>query len=278
MAIKDILLHLDDSKAAKARIDAALALADAQGAHVTGLVAVAAPSMPGYLRNNLPREALEAQENFLNEISANAAERFEKAAKASGVEYELRSLRAPDAALADAISVQARHCDLVVMGQEDETDAASLSREIAEEVLLASGRPLLLIPYVGLQRPIGKTVAVAWDGGREATRAVNDALPLIKDADSVVIMVVNKGKRDESRDPGSDIARHLARHGVKVDVQQLQARDISIADAILDRMADIGADLLVMGGYGHSRTRELVLGGVTLKILQQMTAPVFMSH
>ena len=278
MAIRDILVHLDDSKAAKARIDAALTLAQAQNAHVTGLVAVAAPSMPGYIRNSLPEEALAAQEEFLNEICERAADRFDKAASAAGVKYEIRSLRAPDADLAEAISVQARHSDLTVMGQEDENDPASLSREVAEEVLLASGRPLLLVPYVGLQRPIGKTVAIAWDGGREATRAVNDALPLIQNAENVVVMVANKGKRDESRDPGSDIARYLARHDVKVDVQQLSAKEISIADALLDRMADIGADLLVMGGYGHSRTRELVLGGVTLKILQQMTAPVLMSH
>ncbi len=278
MSIKDILVHLDDSKGAKGRIEATLALASSLDAHVTGLVAVSAPVMPGYIRNNLPKEALEAQENFLKETVEAAEERFQKAADASGLSYEMRGLRLPESQLGDAIALQARHSDIVVMGQEDENDPLSLSREVIEEVLLAAGRPLMLIPYVGVQRPIGGTVAIAWDGGREATRAVNDALPLLTRADKVIVMVANKGKRLDDRDPGSDIALHLARHGVKVDVQQLTAKDITIGDAILDRLSDTGADLLVMGGYGHSRTRELVLGGVTLKILQQMTVPVLMAH
>ena len=267
MGLKDILVHLDDSKGSKARCDAALGLASAHGAHLTGMIAVGEPTMPGYIRHNLPKEALEAQENYLKEMIENACERFEKAAAAWDVPFELRRVRRPETTLAETISLHARHCDLVVMGQEDEEDCASLSRAVVEEVLFSCGRPLLMIPYVGVSRPIGKTVLVAWDGGREATRAVNDALPFMEGADKVVIMTANASADKEGREPGSDISLHLARHGINVDLHHVTTSEVSIGDAILD-----------MGGYGHSRFKELVLGGVTKKILQQMTLPVLMSH
>ncbi|WP_455373525.1 universal stress protein [Limibacillus halophilus] len=278
MGLKNILVHLDDSKSSKKRCEAALALAAAHGAHLTGLVAVTAPSMPGYIRANLPREAVEAQENYLQEVLENAGDAFEKVAKNWSVPYELRKVRASEAELGDAIALHGRHADLIVMGQEDEEDGATLSREVMEEVLLSAGRPLLVVPYIGASKTIGKRVIIAWDGGREAARALNDALPLLSDAEAVMVLIANPKSAPSEREAGSDIALHLARHNVPVEVHKIHVSEVSIGDALLDQVADLGADLVVMGGYGHSRFRELVLGGVTRQMLQQMTVPVLMSH
>jgi nucleotide-binding universal stress UspA family protein len=123
-------------------------------------------------------------------------------------------------------------------------------------------------------------VLVAWDGGREAARAVNDALPILERATAVKALLINPSDASNGhrREPGADIALHLARHGVKVTAARTVARDISVADAILAEISDYGADLLVMGAYGHSRAREFMLGGVTRQMLTTMPVPVLMSH
>ena len=143
---------------------------------------------------------------------------------------------------------------------------------------MAAGRPALVVPYIGAGKTIGARPMVAWDGGREAARAVNDAMPMLERAKSVVVLTVNPKKRDHGQEPGADIALHLARHGIKVEAQHLEVRDMSVADTILSRMADQGIDLLVMGAYGHSRIREWVMGGTTRQIFANMTVPVLMSH
>ena len=140
-----------------------------------------------------------------------------------------------------------------------------------------------MVPYIGAGERLGTRVMVAWDGGREAARAVGDALPLLARAESVAVLVINPSQDGHGEQPGADIALHLARHGITVEAQHLEAQhleaqDLSVGDALLSRLADQDIDLLVMGAYGHSRLRELVLGGVTRKIFQQMTVPVLMSH
>ena len=147
---------------------------------------------------------------------------------------------------------------------------------------MGAGRPVLAVPYAGKFDTIGKRIVIAWDARREAARAVADAVPLLEQAESVVTLSINPhggaqaGTHGEI--PGADIATHLARHGISVEAQQLVANDISVGDMLLSRLSDLTADLLVMGVYGHSRARELVLGGVTRHILNHMTVPVLLSH
>ena len=135
-----------------------------------------------------------------------------------------------------------------------------------------------MLPYIGAGERLGTRVMVAWDGGRQAARAVGDALPLLERAHSAVVLVINPRRGAHGERPGADITLHLARHGVTVEAQHLEAEDLTVGDALLSRLADQDIDLLVMGAYGHSRLRELVPGGVTRQIFQQMTVPVFMSH
>ena len=121
---------------------------------------------------------------------------------------------------------------------------------------------------------------VAWNASREAARAVNDALPILQRAATVVILAVNPhgGPRGHGEAPGADIALHLARHGVKAEAEWFQAEDLAVGEALLSRAADLSVDLVVMGAYGRTRVRELILGGATRAMLQAMTTPVFMSH
>ena len=146
---------------------------------------------------------------------------------------------------------------------------------------MIAGRPLLLIPYAGEFATVGKNVLIGWTRTRESARAVHDALPLIAPSATVTVLTVEagRGKPDTRILPTADIAEHLARHGLTVSAARTVVSDgLTPADALLDYASDIGADLLVVGGYGHSRTREMILGGVTRDLLQHMTVPVLMSH
>jgi nucleotide-binding universal stress UspA family protein len=149
-------------------------------------------------------------------------------------------------------------------------------------VILGVGRPVLVIPHSGEFPVIGERVLVAWDASRLATRAVNDALPLLESAREVVVMAVNprteEGERGHGEIPSADICLHLARHGVRAEAQHLYADDLGVGPLLLSRAIDEGIDLIVCGAYGHARWREIVLGGVTRHLLEHMTIPVLMSH
>jgi nucleotide-binding universal stress UspA family protein len=139
------------------------------------------------------------------------------------------------------------------------------------------GRPVLVVPRYGTFPTIGERVLVAWNGAREAVRAVNDALPLLQRAQLVTVLSIDPSDADH-RIPSADITLHLARHGVTAVAAQTRGTDLLVADILLSYAADLGADLIVSGAYGHTRLRELVLGGMTRHLLQTMTVPVLMSH
>jgi nucleotide-binding universal stress UspA family protein len=149
---------------------------------------------------------------------------------------------------------------------------------VAESTLFESGRPVVMVPYIQKAALKLDRVMVCWDGSRPAARAVADAMPLLERAGRVEVVIVanERGKNDEIA--GADMGQHLARHGLKVDVQRITAGGIEVAETLLSHAADSGTDFMVMGGYGHSRLREFVLGGVTHSILRSMTVPALMSH
>ncbi|MSP80209.1 MAG: universal stress protein [Rhodospirillales bacterium] len=181
---------------------------------------------------------------------------------------------------AETLALSARYADLAVVGQRNSDDDELEMDKMPDRFILSAGRPVLSVPYAGAFPKVGQTAVVAWDASRLATRAVNDALPILRRAAKVHLLAINPegGREGHGEVPCADIAHHLARHGVKAEASSLRVNDIEVGDALLSRASDFGADLIVMGAYGHARWRELVLGGVTRHLLQHMTAPVFMSH
>ncbi|KAK45583.1 universal stress protein UspA [Caballeronia jiangsuensis] len=279
MSYKTILVHLDTSARAHPRLETALQLAKRFDAHVIGLFAVFEPAPRAFNVMAGTAEYYE-QHTAIRSEKRGAIERlFHAEIKRAGVsgEWVETHERANS-----AVPRFARCADLVIAGQDDPTDPESyVGDHFPETVILSSGRPVLLMPYTGFFSSVGKHPMIAWDGGREATRAVHDALPFLKGAERVSIVSIDTGRADARGDriPGADIAACIARHGVKAEVlSDGTASDASAGEMLLSRAADLAADLVVMGGYGHARWQELVLGGATKTFLASMTVPVLMSH
>ncbi len=279
MTYRNLLVQLDDTRSCAGRVAFAVELAARHDAHLTGLYVIAEPS-PSSFAQGFPPELMSELQQAARARADAALERFAEAARRDQIAFETRIDRVLYTEIADAVATSARYVDLAILGQHDPDDALSNPRYLPEEVVLGGGRPVLILPYIGPARTFGERVIVAWDASREAARAVNDALPLLRQARQVGVVSVNPRPWPfgHGEEPGADIGLHLARHGVKVEVQRIEAQDVDPANAILSHVADQSADLLVMGAYGHSRIREFVLGGVTRTILAEMTVPVLMSH
>lgn len=278
MPLKNILVHIDDSRHCASRLAVAASLAREHEAHLTGVYVLTPPYIPGYMAAQVSAEVFEVQAALAAEAAAKAETLFRKGAEAAGVNHEWRTA---DGYAADAVTEHTRYADLAILGQPDpDEEETATTRDLPGEVVLEAGRPVLIVPYAGRFATVGKTVLVAWNGSRESARAVNDALPLLHGAQSVTVLNINPESNAESDDdaPGADIALHLSRHGIPVEAAPSYGNDIDVGDVLLSRAADLSADLIVMGGYGRSRLRELVMGGATRHILHHMTCPVLMSH
>ncbi len=279
MSYRTILVHVDGSGRAQERINIAAQLALTNQGHLIG-AAMTGMSRALYPSGILDTTAIDfaAILDVLREQAEHALVTFDSLAQQIGVPSFERQLLDDEAG--DGMSLQARYCDLVVIGQTDPNDASPVvASDFPENVVMRSGRPVLIIPYAGHFETVGKRPLIAWDASIAAARAVANALPFLQRADKVDVLVVNPKKyADVHGDmPGADIARYLVRHHVNVNVTQ-QNVTIPVADALFALSTDISADLIVMGGYGHTRFRELLLGGVTRTVLTAMTVPVLMSH
>lgn len=277
MTYKTILVHLDNRPRCAERLDLAFGLAAQFDAHLVGLYAPGAPRIPSYALAEAGPTVREMLEQRRAESASEAQARFRDAVKKHG--DTSAEWRASDGDADAAVRQSARYADLVVAGQPEPEDEGDL-RGLADELALSAGRPVLFVPYAGRFAAPGKRVLVAWDAGREAARAVTDALPLLQRAEAVEVAAFDpeRGRRGHGEQPGADIALYLARHGVKVTVRRQSGAGFEVGAQILSRAADASADLIVMGAYGHSRVRELVLGGATRSMLEAMTVPVLMSH
>jgi nucleotide-binding universal stress UspA family protein len=280
MTIKDLLVHVDGSDASAARLGAAMTLAGAFDAHLSVLCLVAEPYVPAIAGAHIPANLLRRQ---LDEAEREADARLDTArdeATRRGLRVETRRETGLLDRLPALLARQARHADLVIVGQADPETASVDDALLAEAAFMDSGRPALAIPYIGPRTLPPRQVILAWDGSREAARAAGDALPFLTGAARVVVLIVDAARHSHQlgAEPGADIATHLARHGVKVEVKQVPSGGVPTGDVILAQASDEGADLLVIGGYGHSRLRERILGGVTRHLLEHMTCPVLLSH
>jgi nucleotide-binding universal stress UspA family protein len=278
MDYKTILVHVDDSPQWPDRFEVAAKLAADFGAHLVGICVMPRPELPGYVRSAEIAEMIAQRSRDAEARIKASRETLIQRLAAQGLSGECRIVEGEPEDLA---AVHGRYADLLIISQVDPgvPRADEIMRDI-QSVIFASGRPLLLVPYIGKVKTLGSHVLVAWNASREATRAVTDALPLLKRAKKVTVMVVRpRGDAKAHGDvPGADIAAYLARHGVKVEVSAEEGEGIEVGELILSRVADLNVDLVVMGAYSHSRLRELILGGATRTILESMTVPVLMSH
>jgi nucleotide-binding universal stress UspA family protein len=277
MAFKDLLVHVGTDPACASRIDVAARLAAWHDAHLTGLHVMASPPIPGYIAVELPRQVHELQAQQLRKEAERARQLFDAGVRA--VATPRVEWRAEEGSILETTRLQGRYFDLVVVGQGiDVDDPTGDLSVLPEELALSIGRPVLVVPRYGTFAALGDQVLIGWNASREAARAVNDALPLLRRAQKVTVLSVDPADHPDRRIPGADIALHLARHGVNAVAAQTRSADISVGDVLLSHAADVGADLIVCGAYGHSRLREMVLGGATRHLLKHMTVPVLMSH
>jgi len=281
MSYKDVLVHLDNTEVCAARVAAALALAKRDGARVTGIAMALESTIATYIGIDFPASLTEEQQALVEKSANNAVARFEAAAKEAGVEYKVRTIKCPATKAAGRLAFFARHADMTFLGQADPDSAGrSFQESLLDSVLHHSGRPVYMVPYIGRFEHKTRHAVIAWDGSKKAVRAVSDAIPMLTARDEVDVLVVNPEQRSDEfgGQQGENLVEHLARYGINAKVVERTNPEVGVATVILNHIADVGADLLVMGAFGQSRLREKTFGGVTNTILHQMTAPVVMSE
>ncbi len=275
MSLKDLLVHVVNEADSAPTIDAALGLAVEHDAHLIGLGIRAPIDLPVYAESALPGALLEMLQAREDERLEKAQQLFEFKVKHAG-RSDRAEWRVDEGTPYQTLALHARYADLSIVPQSKPETQDYRFADLSEDLLVGSGRPVLIVPAAGARKPIGHTVIVAWNASRESARAVSDAMPILEKARTVEIFTA--GDQNIGDLPGADIAAHLARHRIRVGVYRSAATETSVGDALLNRAAEIGADLIVMGGYGRARFREFILGGVTRHILEHLTVPVQMSH
>ncbi len=278
MGYKTILVHCDADPKVAYRLAIAVELAKRHDAHLVGVYIQEPFEAPALLNGAAATGKLftlfeeTAQANL---AAAKAA--FAKAVKGTELLTEWRS---DDGYMDARLPLHARYADLLVLGQPDPGAPSFVPLDLPETMALSTGRPILVVPKVGAPAECGNTIMLCWNASRESARAASDALPLLKTSSKVIVLCVDPRSSNygHGAEPGADVAAWLARHGVKATVQRDVASDGDVGNAILSRASDHEADLIVMGLYGHSRLREMVLGGASRTLLASMTVPVLMSH
>ncbi|WP_341987946.1 universal stress protein [Azorhizobium sp. AG788] len=276
--IRDILVNLTQGAERDPAAHYAAALAGAFKAHLTGLAVTYELDVPPFYMGALPTDFIDQQIRD-NEVAAEkAAAKFTAIATEAGVGSSVRTLSASLGEAARSFAELSRLFDLTVVAQPD-PDRPGPEEVIAEAALMDSGRAVLLVPYVQKPPFALNRVVVAWDGSRASARALAESFPLLHHAKHLEVFSVRRHDDDDTTPAAADLERHLGHHGLSANLRHLVlGSGESVSAAILNEVSDQGADLVVMGGYGHSRLREMVLGGVTRDILESMTVPVLMAH
>jgi len=275
--IKDVVVNLTGGHPQDFAADYAISLGAAFGAHVAGVGFIYEPVIPGDMLGGVPTDLIELQREENSKAANSAINRFEAAAKAAGISAETRLVDASVAGAADLFGRIARRFDIAVVGQARREQGAS-EELLIEGALFGAGRPVIVVPHTRKDGLKLDRIMICWDGSRPAARAIGDSMAFLTRAKSIDIVVVT-GERDKSGEiTGKNMRLHLGRHGIETQIHHITAAGSDAQHAILSRAAESKADFMVMGGYGHSRLREFILGGVTRSVLKSMPVPVLMSH
>jgi nucleotide-binding universal stress UspA family protein len=277
--IKDVIVNLEHLASRDPARDFAISVAETFDAHVAGVAFAYDPDFLVAIAPELPPDVTSRIVDESEKSALAAIDRFDEAARRSMVSAEHRLIKSTWVDAPDVLSNVARRFDLGVFMQSDQDNGID-NDDMIETALFDSGRPVIVVPYIQKDGLKLDHLVCCWDGSRAAARTINDALPLLEKASAVDLLIVlnakTRGGQNEVR--GAEMARHLARHNVKVGIESIPAADVDVTNTILSYVADNSGTLIVMGGYGHARLRELILGGVTHDMLESMTVPVFMSH
>lgn len=273
--LRALLLRVEPSTPESAVMGNAVNFARRTGAELWGLYPLEYPEFPGYVEARLPRELLEINRNHFKELAEETGAAFRKACESAAIDWTWRCVEG-DAAR--SVIVNGRVADLLLLAGGKESNQSSMD-EFTGQVILQCGRPAMILPSEPMAEDAGSRVVLAWNARRECVRATHDAMPLLRNAEWVKVVTLKRGSAADQDDvPGAGICRHLARHGVAADAHVVSFQGRSAGAALLEWARENDADMLVMGAYGHSRWRELVLGGVTAHVLRNADLPVFMSH
>lgn len=280
MTYRTILVHIAQDAAGQARTEAALGLAERMGARLIGLATVGQPA-PILVEGSAAAAGVWAEEAAAFQAKAEAAaQAFMAAAQRRGVEAESRIAGGFEENAGSAMALNGRYADLTVLGGRDGVASRTLADALIDGALFESGRPALVLPAGGAPATLGARPLVAWDGGAQAARAAREALPFLTAAAQVRVCVARTyfGMGRHGEEPGADVARWLAAHGCKVAVEVVEPGKDGVAAALTEAARRDGCDLMVMGGFGHSRLRESIFGGVTTTMVDRPPLPLLLAH
>jgi nucleotide-binding universal stress UspA family protein len=275
--IKDIIVSLSTDGSTHTAGDYAISVGKQFNAHVAAFAFAFIPVVPQTpIMDAFGANFIDAQRSENRKAAQEVGARFEDGLRRAGVRGASLLLESGVAEAARHLAQLARRFDLAVIGQAEPQRPERLV--LIERVLFDSGRPVIVVPYIQKDEVKLEQVMVCWDGSRAAARAMADAMPFLTRAKKVEVVTISGEAPKSEEMEGADVGEHLARHDLKVEINRIVARDGDVANTILSHAADSGADFVVMGGYGHSRFREFVLGGATRGMLAAMTVPVLLSH
>lgn len=280
MSYKTILVSLNEVGRIAELVAAASVLGRATGAHVSGLYVIPAVQVYPSVGFEAAPQVFEGNRTFFKDNAQRMKQAFEDAMRREGLPHDFHLLDARTPVIAEEVIAIGRSADLVVVSATNPDEITGVERDFVEQVVMAVGRPVIVLPAHGDARIALTEIVIGWDGGREASRAAFDALPLLKLAGKVRVVRI-----DPQKDPGlrgsvagADLAETLSRHGVKAEAQGYPTDGLDEGQALMRCAEDCGAGLIVMGAYGHSRLAEFIFGGATRFVLTRMVRPVLMSH
>ena len=276
MGYKTILLCLNEIAALPRLLDAAVNVGAQFGSHVRGLYVIPAATVYGAESYTISPVVFDGNQAFFKDRQKKVRDQFEAAMKANGLTFDFLELESEVPDITETVTQAARDCDLVIMSAVPDDSEEPVETDMLERVAISSGRPVLALPAKGDFTLKLDEVVVGWNGSREASRAVFDAMPLLQKAKHVSICTVAGGA--DGNVPGVGLAENLSRHGVNTEVQRLAGETRNHGETLMRAAQDYNAGLMVMGCYGHSRFTELVFGGSTRHVMQNIDRAILLSH
>lgn len=277
MAIKNILVHIDHSAACELRVKAAIDLAKNNDARLSALFVVPDYFVPSYVEAQISADIIAQISDQAVSRAKETQGKIKTMVQEAGLELDSYIEEGNIIAI---LSDYARYTDLVLLGQSQPDDPDNISEGLADHLVIEGGAPCLVIPYIGTRPTLGKRVLVAWNESRESARALRDSLPLLQQAVNVTVLFIKPKTHNEDHTTMQEkvIIDYLEDHGISAKISLCVDNHLDPGDTMLVQASDNDCDLIVMGAYGHSRLREMVLGGATRHLLKEMTVPVFISH